>query len=214
MRTANSLSFNAPQFAVLSESQMEDLHLAALETLRRTGIRFYHPEAIEMLRKAGAFVSDGNLVKITAAMVEDAIATVPGRIIMCDRDGAPTVFLEGSKVNFGTGSDCLNLLDPADRRAPAVHPAGPHRRLPPVRRAAQHRLRYVHRHPGGRAAARHLRRADGADAGAHQQAAGLRHQRQGKLPAGDRHGRGRAPAATTSLRSKPISCSTPSRARR
>ena len=112
MRTANSISFNAPQFAVLSESQMEDLHLAALETLRRTGIRFYHPEAIEMLRTAGAFVSDGNLVKITAAMVEDAIATVPGRIIMCDRDGAPTVFLEGTKVNFGTGSDCLNLLDP------------------------------------------------------------------------------------------------------
>ena len=112
MRTANSLSFNAPQFAVLSESQMEDLHLAALETLRRTGIRFYHPEAIEMLHKAGAFVSDGNLVKITAAMVEDAIATVPGRIIMCDREGAPTVFLEGTKVNFGTGSDCLNLLDP------------------------------------------------------------------------------------------------------
>ena len=41
MRTANSLSFNAPQFAVLSESQMQDLHLAALETLRRTGIRFF-----------------------------------------------------------------------------------------------------------------------------------------------------------------------------
>ena len=86
MRTANSLSFNAPQFAVLSDSQMQDLHLAALETLRRTGIRFYHPEAIEMLHHAGAFVSDGNLVKITAAMVEDAIATVPGRVIMCDRE--------------------------------------------------------------------------------------------------------------------------------
>ena len=112
MRNANSFSFNAPQFAVLSDSQMEELHLAALETLRRTGIRFYHPEAIEMLRHAGAFVSDGNLVKITAAMVEDAIATVPGRIIMCDRDGAPAVWLEGTKVNFGTGSDCLNLLDP------------------------------------------------------------------------------------------------------
>ena len=50
MKTANSLSFNAPQFAVLSDSQMEDLHLATLETLRRTGIRFYHGEAIEMLR--------------------------------------------------------------------------------------------------------------------------------------------------------------------
>jgi trimethylamine--corrinoid protein Co-methyltransferase len=31
---------------------------------------------------------------------------------MCDRNGAPAVLLEGTKVNFGTGSDCLNLLDP------------------------------------------------------------------------------------------------------
>ncbi len=112
MRTANSISFISPQFAVLSDSQMQDLHFAALETLRRTGIRFYHAGAVEMLRGAGAFVSDGNLVKFTAAMVEDAIATIPSRVIMCDRDGAPAVFLEGTKVNFGTGSDCLNLLDP------------------------------------------------------------------------------------------------------
>jgi trimethylamine--corrinoid protein Co-methyltransferase len=31
---------------------------------------------------------------------------------MCDRDGNPSIFLEGSKVYFGTGSDCLNILDP------------------------------------------------------------------------------------------------------
>jgi len=30
---------------------------------------------------------------------------------MCDRHGQPAVYLEGQKVNFGTGSDCLNLLD-------------------------------------------------------------------------------------------------------
>lgn len=31
---------------------------------------------------------------------------------MCARDGSPRVYLEGEQVNFGTGSDCLNLLDP------------------------------------------------------------------------------------------------------
>jgi len=112
MKTANSLAFLAPQFFVLSESQLKDIHLAALEVLRRTGIRFHHPAALEMLKAAGAFISDGNLVKMPAAMVEDAINTVPGRVIMCDRDGEPAVWLEGSKVNFGTGSDCINLLDP------------------------------------------------------------------------------------------------------
>jgi trimethylamine:corrinoid methyltransferase-like protein len=111
VKTVNSVIFPSPQFAVLSDTQLQDLHLAALEVLRRTGIRFYHQEALAMLKEAGAFVSDGNL-KFPARLVEDAVASTPGRIIMCDRDGQPAVFLEGAKVYFGTGSDCLNLLDP------------------------------------------------------------------------------------------------------
>jgi trimethylamine--corrinoid protein Co-methyltransferase len=112
MKTVNSIAFSSPQFAVLSDTQLQDIHLAALEVLRRVGIRFHHQEAVEMLKEAGAFISDGDLVKFPARMVEDAVASTPGRIILCDRDGEPAVFLEGTKVYFGTGSDCLNLLDP------------------------------------------------------------------------------------------------------
>jgi len=112
MRSVNSIAYQTPQFSILSESQIRDIHLAALEVLRRTGIRFHHVGAVEMLKQAGAFVSDGNLTKFPARMVEDAISSVPGRVIMCDRDGEPGMFLEGSKASFGTGSDCLNLLDP------------------------------------------------------------------------------------------------------
>ena len=112
MKSSNSIVFQSPQFAVLSDSQLQNLHLAALETLRRTGIRFHHQEALAMLREAGAFISDGNLVKFPARLVEDAIASTPGRVVMCDRDGQPAMFLEGSKVYFGTGSDCLNIIDP------------------------------------------------------------------------------------------------------
>jgi trimethylamine--corrinoid protein Co-methyltransferase len=112
MRTVNSAPFSSPQFALLADSQLQDLHLAALEVLRRTGLRFHHPGALDMLKGAGASVADGNLVRFPAAMVEEAIASAPSRIIMCNRDGQPAVWLEGSKVWFGTGSDCLNLLDP------------------------------------------------------------------------------------------------------
>ena len=112
MKTVNSTAFIAPQFAVLSDSQLQDLHLAALEVLRRTGVRFHHQEALELLKGAGAFVSDGNLVRFPAALVEEALASAPGRIILCDRDGEAAVWLEGTKVWFGTGSDCLNYLDP------------------------------------------------------------------------------------------------------
>jgi trimethylamine--corrinoid protein Co-methyltransferase len=112
VNVANAVPHRTPQFSLLSESQLQDLHLGALELLRRTGIRFHHAGALEMLRAAGAFVSDDNLVKFPAALVVDALGTVPDRIVMCDRDGEGAVYLEGMKVNFGTGSDCLNLLDP------------------------------------------------------------------------------------------------------
>jgi trimethylamine--corrinoid protein Co-methyltransferase len=112
MKAANSIAFPSLQFAVLSDSQLGDLHLAALEVLRRTGIRFHHAEAVEMLQAAGAFVHDGNLVKFPAALVEAALASAPSRIVMCDRHGEPVVWLEGTKTWFGTGSDCLFFLDP------------------------------------------------------------------------------------------------------
>ena len=64
MANVNTIAYQSPQFSILSESQMKDLHLAALEVLRHTGLRFYHKGAVELLKKAGAFVSDGNLVKI------------------------------------------------------------------------------------------------------------------------------------------------------
>jgi len=37
-----------------------------------------------MLREAGAFISDGNL-KFPARLVEDAIASTPGRLLGCHR---------------------------------------------------------------------------------------------------------------------------------
>jgi trimethylamine:corrinoid methyltransferase-like protein len=77
MKTANSIAFQSPQFSLLSESQLKDIHLAALEVVRRTGIRFHHKEAVDVLKKAGAFVSDGNLVRLPARMVEDARPTSP-----------------------------------------------------------------------------------------------------------------------------------------
>jgi trimethylamine--corrinoid protein Co-methyltransferase len=112
MHSPNTANLVSPQFSLLKEQEKKSLHFAALEVLRRTGVRFHHKEALRMLKAAGAFVSDGNLVRFPARMVEDALSTVPSRVIMCDRDGDPRVFLEGKHVNFGTGSDCLNLLDP------------------------------------------------------------------------------------------------------
>ena len=110
-----------PRFGMLEQEHCETIHRASLEILRRTGVRVYHAEALEMLRSADTLVTDGNLVRFFPGLVEWALSQVPGRIPLCRRGGDEVVVpLEGRKVSFGTGSDCLNYQDPrTGQRRPA-----------------------------------------------------------------------------------------------
>lgn len=99
------------QFRVLSEDQMEDIHLAVLEVLERTGIKVHSEEGLAAYRKAGAKV-EGERVWIPSYLVEEAIRRAPRRVALCNRDGSRTVLLEDHKVYYGTGSDCPSIRDP------------------------------------------------------------------------------------------------------
>lgn len=100
-----------PRLSVLNEDQIEQIHQATLEVLERTGVQITHPKALEVLHGAGALV-DGDRVHIPAWMVEDAIRTAPPRVVLGNRRGERTVFLEGSKYWFGPSLDCIDYLDP------------------------------------------------------------------------------------------------------
>jgi trimethylamine--corrinoid protein Co-methyltransferase len=84
---------------------------ASLEILDRVGVRIHLEEAIQLFKGAGAKISDGNLVRISADLVENALSTVPENVIIYDREGYPTMQLDGTRSYFGPGSDCLNILD-------------------------------------------------------------------------------------------------------
>ncbi len=102
-----------PGLEMLNRQQCEAVHFASLEILRRTGVRVYHEEALAMLRETDAVVSDGNLVRLPSGLVEWALARAPSRIALCRRGSDKVaVPLEGRNVNFGSGSDCPNYLDP------------------------------------------------------------------------------------------------------
>jgi trimethylamine--corrinoid protein Co-methyltransferase len=100
-----------PVLKYLSDDQIEELHLSALEILERTGVEIFHEESLELLKKGGARI-EGNLVKIPEGMVKKALTTVPSRIVMANRDGERCMFLESHKSYFGTGSGCPNTIDP------------------------------------------------------------------------------------------------------
>ena len=107
----NDRSFESVQYRRLSDEQCEKIHCASLEILERTGAVLYDQQAIDLLKKAGAFVSDGNRVRIPSGMVEKAFTTVPKRVVLCDRYGRRVMQVEGHRCFYGPGSDLLNIID-------------------------------------------------------------------------------------------------------
>lgn len=109
-------------FRRLSDEQCQKLHGASLEILERTGVRLYHQPAIDLLSEAGARVSEGNRVRIPPPLVERAFETVPRELQLFNRHGEPAIHLGGRRTFFGTGSDCLHIVDhrSGQRREPVL----------------------------------------------------------------------------------------------
>ena len=101
----------SPYAGKLSDGQCQKLYWACLEILERTGVRLYEQEAIDLLNNAGAHVTEGNRVRIPAGMVEKAFSTVPKNVSLYDRNGNRAMQVGGHRCYFGTGSDCLYVLD-------------------------------------------------------------------------------------------------------
>ncbi|MHB1407527.1 MAG: trimethylamine methyltransferase family protein [Desulfitobacteriaceae bacterium] len=107
-----SVHGNGMFFRTLSEEQVQSIHQTSCEILEQTGMVIHHEAAVELLRAAGAHVENGNRVYFPTYLVEKSLASAPSRVTMYNRKGEPAMYLEGSKVHFGTGSDTLNYLDP------------------------------------------------------------------------------------------------------
>ncbi len=104
-------AFESIHFSRISTKQCRKLHWAALEVLERTGVRLFCEEAVDLLKRAGADISDGNRVRIPAKLVEKALACVPKQLALANRHGKRVIFLKGKRYYFGPGSDCLNIID-------------------------------------------------------------------------------------------------------
>jgi len=100
-----------PQLQLLSFNQINQIHLSSLEVLERTGINVLLPEAIDILRQAGADVTDKNRVRIPSYLVEEALRLAPSRITISDRKGKPTMYLEGHNTYYGTGPTMQYVID-------------------------------------------------------------------------------------------------------
>jgi trimethylamine--corrinoid protein Co-methyltransferase len=96
---------------MLTDAQLDDIHLATLAVLHRTGVRVHEEESRDLLQQAGCRVADETRVHFPASVVENALQDAPSRVVLSRRTGEPSVFLEGLRSYFGTGSDLPNTID-------------------------------------------------------------------------------------------------------
>ncbi|UCF97999.1 MAG: trimethylamine methyltransferase family protein [Spirochaetaceae bacterium] len=119
-----------PRIQLLEKEQKEEIHRSSLRLLQRNGAIVHEEQALGLLREAGCTVDGNHRVLIPEQVVSRALQSVPEKIEIYDRSGAPAMSLEERKAHFGTGSDTPNVIDfHSGKRRPAV--------LDDVKRAAR-----------------------------------------------------------------------------
>ena len=108
---SNFQAIKAPLFKKLSPDQLERIHFASIEILERTGVRLLVPEAVELLKSAGADVINETDVRIPSHLVEWALNIAPKRVMIANQLGERVMPLERRNVFYGPGSDCPNIID-------------------------------------------------------------------------------------------------------
>ncbi len=115
---ANYIHYGSPQFRLLSDDQIEEIHGAALQILERTGVAFDTcQEALNLLAEVGADISNPTRVKIPSRLVEQALRSAPKTITIYTRDGDPAIVLNGlTGSHFGGVAGFPMILDPFTAR--------------------------------------------------------------------------------------------------
>jgi trimethylamine--corrinoid protein Co-methyltransferase len=107
----NTTGGHVPNLNYLSPAQAERIHAASLDILERVGALIDEEQSASLLRKAGVRQGESGTFHIPRKLVEWALSVAPKRIVLHDRNGEPTLFLEPGRVYYGPGSDCLFILD-------------------------------------------------------------------------------------------------------
>lgn len=106
------LVYQGGQYKPLSDEQVRQIHEAALHVLETLGVKVFTRTGRAHFARCGAEVDEQTgIVRIPRAMVEDAIASSPHRVVLCGRDPQHDAILEGSNVYLGTGGTAINVLD-------------------------------------------------------------------------------------------------------
>lgn len=113
-RTMPSLPAGLPggQYRPLSDTQVKQIHEAALQVLEQTGVQVLPSYCRDVLHVAGARVDTAqDRVYFPRGLVEQALGQVNREVVLYSRDGQNDLHLRGKRVHLGTGGAAVKVLD-------------------------------------------------------------------------------------------------------
>ena len=98
--------------AVVSDDELEQIHLASLQVLAEIGMDVLDPEARSLLAEAGARVEpNGERVRFDPDLVIERITTAPAEFTFHSWDPAHSLHIGGNWMAFGTVASAPNVAD-------------------------------------------------------------------------------------------------------
>lgn len=89
-----------PTLQLLSNEQIEEIHLASLKILEEVGVGIQSDVVLRMLAQAGAEVHNGKNARIPPHLVKEALGKAPSTIRLFSRDGKNDLLLEGNRFTI------------------------------------------------------------------------------------------------------------------
>ena len=98
---------------VFTDDEVQDIHLATLEVLERTGIWVELKEALDIYSDGGCVVDrESSMVRIPPHIVEEAIASAPPTVVLCGRDPKNDIVVGAGRVGFSNFGEGIKVIDP------------------------------------------------------------------------------------------------------
>jgi trimethylamine--corrinoid protein Co-methyltransferase len=122
----------ALRLEVLTEQEIDEIHLATLEVLERTGVFIEDDEALEILHGGGARIDAATKVaRLPGHIVEAALATTPRYFAACGRSPDNDYLMSDGRVGFTNFGEGIAIVDTytGELRAPTKKDVGDSARM-------------------------------------------------------------------------------------
>ncbi len=99
------------KYGPLSDTDIQNIHQAALTALEEIGLSEAPDTGIEILTNAGAILGDDGRIRFPRSLVEDMLAKAKRDITLCGRDPRHDLSLTGNRVHYGTAGAAVHMVE-------------------------------------------------------------------------------------------------------